>query len=102
MFMKPLTTVRIQNIDPRLTAQHVAEFLQQHGLSRFRAFLCPADGPGEPAQTATITFKSEEDAKRALSLHGTVLERFTLAVDREFFGLTLLSPRQLPDATVVE
>ena len=102
MFTKPLTTVRLQNIDPRLTAQQVGDFLQQRGLSRFRVFLCPSEGSGEPAQTATITFKTEEDAKQALSLNGTLLGRFSFTVDRDFFGLTSLSQPELPGITAVE
>lgn len=55
--------------------------------------LCPASSV---RQVATLSFQSENEAKKALDLSGKFMGPCEIGIDREFLGLTVLAAPENP------
>lgn len=92
MHSKPLTTLRVTNIDPKVQKSQLCELFRRYDdSSRTNVVLCSTSSEPGSTQTATVTFDSEAEAKAALMLNGTILETAPLEIDSHFMGLTVLA-----------
>ena len=93
------STVRVVNIDPRATEPELrAAFEIALPRSILKTSLAKSNPDHDAVQTATITFKDDKDARKALALDGATLASCRLGVDVDFLGLTILASP--PEAAV--
>lgn len=96
MPIKAGATVRVVNIDPVVQKAELCDLLGNRKLSPASPVsLFPSASAPNATQIATVTFKSPSEAKNALSSNGAVLRDSSIAIDRDFMGLTVLAaPKQ--------
>jgi hypothetical protein len=91
MLSKPITTVRVVNIEPGQRAEDLQRLFENHGLRPLpNGSLCPSGTDDGSTYVATLSFTSEEEAKDALQLNGKVLGKTRIGVDHDFYGLTVV------------
>jgi hypothetical protein len=94
MFSKPVKTVRVGNLDPQASWEElITLFISSGHKPLIQGSFCPA---ADGKQIATVSFQSEREAKKALSLNGKVIGSSKIELDRDFFGLTVLASSQEP------
>lgn len=97
MPLKAGATVRLVNIDTCVQRSDLHNLFASHNLEATSDLSLCADSVAQNgSQVATATFRSSSEAKKALTLHGTVLHKQNIAVDRDFMGITTLAAPKDP------
>ena len=94
MFSKPIQTIRVGNIGTEVTWEDLVTLFSSQGHNPTTCgSLCPTS---QATQVATLSFSSESEARKALSLNGKNLGNSMISVDRDFFGFTVLAAPKDP------
>jgi len=94
VFSKAVKTVRVSNLDAQVQWDTLMTLFTSRGHTpKSQGSLCKTpDG----TQVATVSFRSDSEASKALSLNGELIRGKLVEIDRNFFGLTILSAPEKP------
>lgn len=93
-----LATVRVSNIPHDLEKGKLLHFFETNKVKGTLSHisLCPSTFTKDTPLTATVTFKSGSEAKKALDLTGRALCHRNVSIERDFMGLTVLAAPENP------
>lgn len=94
---KNVSTIRVSQLAPGTREANLLQFFGRNKLLTASCLsLCPITSAHNERLTATVTFNTPSEAKKALSLDGQHMGDSKLSVERDFRGFTVLASPQEP------